>query len=115
MEAEEEEEEATANLGPRNLTRTWVVVVVVVGIWFFLPCVLVYTQTFFFFFFTKQPFGGEDVLCTISFLCFLSFKDGWDGVGRLLWDMSEEERIISIYLITRLIVIIILCTGKKSI
>lgn len=38
---------AAANLGPRNLTRTWVVVVVVVGIWFFLPCVLVYTQTFF--------------------------------------------------------------------
>lgn len=112
---EEEEEEATANLGPRNLTRTWVVVVVVVGIWFFLPCVLVYTQTFFFFL-QSNPFGERDVLCTISFLCFLSFKDGWDGVGRLLWDMSEEERrIITIYLITRLSVIIILCIGKKSI
>lgn len=82
MEAEEEEEEATANLGPRNLTRTWVVVVVVVGIWFFLPCVLVYTQTFFFF--TKQPFGGEEVLCTISFLCFCHLKMdgmGWEGYG----------------------------------
>lgn len=111
MEAEEEEEEATANLEPRNLTRTWVVVVVVVGIWFFLPCVLVYTQTLFF---TKQPFGGEDVLCTISFLCFCHFKMdgmGWEG----LWDMSEEEeRIITIYLITRLIVINILCIGKKK-
>lgn len=80
---EEEEEEATANLGPRNLTRTWVVVVVVVvvGFWFFLSCVLVYTQTFFF---TKQPFGGEDVLCTISFLCFCHLKMdgmGWEGYG----------------------------------
>lgn len=111
MEAEEEEEEATANLGPRNLTRTWVVVVVVVGFWFFLPCVLVYTQTFFL---QSNPFWERDVLCTISFLCFLSFKDGWVGVGRL-WDMSEEEeRIITIYLITRLIVIIILCIGKKK-
>lgn len=56
---DKEEEEATANLGPRNLTRTWVVVVVV-GIWFFLPCVLVYTQPFFF---TKQPFcWGERCL-----------------------------------------------------
>lgn len=77
-EEEEEEEEATANLGPRNLTRTWVVVVVV-GIWFFLPCVLVYTQPPFF---TKQPFGGKDVLCTISFLCFCHLKMdgmGWEG------------------------------------
>lgn len=106
---EEEEEEATANLGPRNLMRTWVVVVV--GIWFFLPCVLVYTQTFFF---TKQPFWGEDVLCTISFLCFCHLKMDGMGMGRL-WDMSEEERrIITIYLITRLIVIIILCIGKKK-
>lgn len=66
MEAEEEEEEATANLGPRNLTRTWVVVVVVVGIWFFLPCVLVYTQTFFF---TKQPFLGREM----SYVQLVSF------------------------------------------
>lgn len=44
----------------------------------------------------------------------MSFEDGWDGVGRL-WDMSEEEeRIITIYLITRLIVINILCIGKKK-
>lgn len=36
---------------------------------------------------------------------------GWEG----LWDMSEEEeRIITIYLITRVIVIIILCIGKKK-
>lgn len=34
-------------------------------------------------------------------------------MGRL-WDMSEEERrIITIYLVTCLIVIIILCIGKK--
>lgn len=45
----------------------------------------------------------------------MSFKDGWVGVGRL-WDMSEEERrIITIYLITCLIVIIILCIGKKKV
>lgn len=76
---DKEEEEATANLGPRNLTRTWVVVVIV-GFWFFLPCVLVYTQTFFFYKATR--FGGEDVLCTISFLCFCHLKMdgmGWEG------------------------------------
>lgn len=39
-----------------------------------------------------------------------------DGMGwERLWDMSEEEeRIITIYLITCLIVIIILCIGKKK-
>lgn len=79
MEAEEEEEEATANLGPRNLTRTWVVVVVVVGIWFFLPCVLVYTQTFFFFL-QSNPLGERmSYVQLVSFVFVISRWMGWGG------------------------------------
>lgn len=82
MEAEEEEEEATANLGPRNLTRTWVVVVVVVGILVFPAlCTSIYPN---FFFLQSNPFGERDVLCTISFLCFCHLKMdgmGWEGYG----------------------------------
>lgn len=95
MEAEEEEEEATANLGPWNLTRTWVVVVVVVGILVFLAlCTSIYPN---FFFFTKQPFWGEDVLCTISFLCFCHLKMdgmGWEGYG--IWVKKKKELLLSI-------------------
>lgn len=80
---EEEEEEATANLGPRNLTRTWVVVVVVVGILVFLAlCTSIYPN--FFFFLQSNPSWERDVLCTISFLCFCLLEMdgmGWEGYG----------------------------------
>lgn len=64
---EEEEEEATANLGPRNLTRTWVViVVVVVGILVFLAlCTSIYPNSFFL---QSNPFGER-----MSYVQLVSF------------------------------------------
>lgn len=72
MEAEEEEEEeATANLGPRNLTRILV---------FLALCTSIYPN---FFFYKATRFGREmPYVQLVSFV--LSFEDGWDGVGKVM-------------------------------
>lgn len=64
---DKEEEEATANLGPRNLMRTWVVVVVVVGTLVFLAlCTSIYPN---FFFFYKATLWGREM----SYVQLVSF------------------------------------------